>query len=143
MLPPPPGLPTLLLFLLSTAPTNPFFHLFILMLHSHSLSLSLAHHLSVFLLTYPHGWSAEQRKGRGPVPAPVVSDSHKCVKEEKRKSYSLSSATPPSGSSFPIKEAGDKCPEMIRDHHIVQCLFVCEEGGVYLCQCGDREGERN
>lgn len=82
----PPGLPTLLLFcsLLHPLSLFPSFYLCLDVTHTHSSSL----HLSVFLSTYPCGWSAEQRKGR----EPVVLDSHKCVKEEKRKSYGLSSA---------------------------------------------------
>lgn len=43
-------------------------------------------HLSLAILLYscsryPYGWPAERQRGRGPLPG--VSDSHKCVKEEK------------------------------------------------------------
>lgn len=49
---------------------------------------SLFQHLSKFFCClYSHGKSAEQRRGSRPVPR--VSDSHKCVKEEKRKSFGL------------------------------------------------------
>lgn len=86
MPPPPPRVPCTSPFLLSAASTVTFiiFFIFVLMLHMQSSSLRL----SVFLHAYPCGWIAEQRKGR----EPVVLDSHKCVKEEKRKSYGLSSA---------------------------------------------------
>lgn len=49
---------------------------------------SLFQHLSKFFCClYSHGKSAEQRRGSRPVQR--VSDSHKCVKEEKRKSFGL------------------------------------------------------
>lgn len=94
----PPGLPTLLLSCSLLNPLTLFPSLYLspdvahTRAHTH-ISLSLSHHLSIFPNFNPvDGVLAEGRKGRGPGAAPAVSDSHKCVKEEKRKSYSLSSA---------------------------------------------------
>ena len=110
--------------------SSPALHLFILvlMLHTHthththislslSLSLSLSHHLSIFPNFNPvDGALAEGGKGRGPGAAPAVSDSHKCVKEEKRKSNSLSSA--PVAPVSPLKTPVTNVRAM-RSHQIV------------------------
>lgn len=104
---PPPRLPTLLLFcsLLHPLTLFPALCLCLDVIHTHTHTL------------YSHGWSAEQRWGGGPVLC--VSDSHKCVKEEKRKSSSLSSV--PAARVSLLKKPVTNV-RVIWDRQIVRCL---------------------
>lgn len=113
-----------------THKTRFFFFIFVLMLRTHTHIYILYISLTVslyFCSLHPRGWSAEQRgREAGPGAARVVSDSHKCVKEEKRKSYGLSSASAAQVSSY--KGPLWQMSEWSAPVKTVQYLFVCEEG---------------
>lgn len=119
---PPPGLPALLLFCFPLHPLSLFFFIVFLSLswcctYTHTQTHSYIYTL-YFCSLYSHEWSAEQRRGRGLVRC--VSDSHKCVKEEKRKSYVLSSA--PAALVSLLKRLVTNV-RVICSHQIVQYLW--------------------